>query len=35
MLDNSIEISNIYFTPRDFNVTEYQIEFLIHKIQEK
>ncbi|MDC1534066.1 hypothetical protein N8471_05155 [Polaribacter sp.] len=32
LVDNSIEISNISFTPRDFNDTVKQIELLIHKI---
>jgi len=33
LVDNSIEISNISFTDRDFNATYDQIELLIHKVK--
>ena len=32
VVDNSIEISNIRFRPREFNAAVDQIELLIHKI---
>jgi len=34
LVDNFIEISNIRFTPREFNAAVDQIELLIHKIKE-
>jgi len=31
LVDNSIQISNIYFTPRDFELTNYLIKKLVSK----